>query len=71
MLLSAVTVTKVMGLSTGAPMGACSTITPGHGGRSADLPVPFHVNISSLDSGYIPGQTYTSMLLVYKFIATL
>ena len=71
MLLSAVTITKVMGFSSGAPQDACSTITPGHGGSSANPPVPFLVNISSLDGGYIPGQTYTSTLMVYKLIATL
>ena len=71
MLLSAVMVTKVMGNSSGAPLAACSTITPGHGGRSADLPVPFLVNISSLDTGYTPGQTYTSTLMMYKLITTL
>ena len=55
-----VAVTAVVGLSSGAPDSACSTITPGHGTSVATGPVPFKVNISSLDGGYIPGQTYAS-----------
>ena len=54
------TVTVVVGNSTGAPTAACSTITPGHGGSTTTDPVPYNVNISSLDGGYIPGQSYTS-----------
>ena len=57
MLLS---VTKVVGLSSGAPDSACSGFTPGHGPSSASGPVPFLVNISSLDGGYSPEQSYTS-----------
>ena len=56
-------VTAVMGYSSGAPDAACSTITPGHGTSQATDPVPFNVDISSLDGGYIPGQTYTSEYL--------
>ena len=59
MLLSAVVKTKVEGYPTGADPSACSTMTPLHGSSSTD-PVPFLVNISSLNDGYIPGQTYTS-----------
>ena len=59
MLLS---VTKVGGLPTGAPDIACSEFSPslGHGPSSASGPVPFLVNISSLDGGYSPEQSYTS-----------
>ena len=60
MLVLAVAVTAVVGRSSGAPQAACSTITPGHGFMAQTGPVPFIVNISSLDSGYIPEQTYTS-----------
>ena len=49
-----------MGLSSGAPDSACSGFTPGHGPSSASGPVPFLVNISSLDGGYSPEQSYTS-----------
>ena len=59
-LLSAGYLPKVLGLSSGAPVSACMTITPDHGPSLATGPVPFLVNISSLDGGYIPGQTYTS-----------
>ena len=52
--------TAVVGSSSGAPDRACSTITPSHGTSTATGPVPFNVDISSLDGGYIPGQTYTS-----------
>ena len=59
-LLLVVTTTSVMGRSSGAPSAACATITPGHGTSTATGPVPFIVNISSLDGGYVPGQSYTS-----------
>ena len=58
-------VTAVVGYSSGAADAACSNITPGHYGISpATGPVPFKVNIRSLDSGYIPGQTYTSEYII-------
>ena len=59
MLLS---VTMVVGLPGGAPDFACSAFNPGlgHGSSSASGPVPFLVNISSLDGGYSPQQSYTS-----------
>ena len=60
MLLLGVSVTAVVGLPGGAPTSACSTITPSHGGSTATGSVPYSVNISSLDGGYIPGQNYTS-----------
>lgn len=59
-LLLAVTVTGVVGRSNGAPESACATITPNHGPSTATGPVPYNVNISSLASGYMPGQSYTS-----------
>ena len=61
----AVAVTVVVGFPTGAPSLACSSMTPGHSSNTATGPVPFNVNISSLDGGYLPGQTYTSD---YQFI---
>ena len=54
------TVTMVVGYSTGAPTSTCATITPDHIGNTATGPVPYSVNISSLDGGYMPGQNYTS-----------
>ena len=59
-LLLGVSITEVVGRPTGAPAAACTTITPSHGGSTATGPVPYNVNISSLDGGYIPGQNYTS-----------
>jgi len=59
-LVLALTVTAVVGYSSGAPGSACSTITPGHGSNTATGPVPYIINISSLNGGYIPEQTYTS-----------
>ena len=60
-LLLGVSVSAVVGLSGGAPTQACTTITPNHsGGSTATGPVPYIVNISSLDNGYVPGQSYTS-----------
>ena len=56
----AVAVTAVVGYSTGPPIEACIHMTPDHPPNTATGPVPFSVNISSLDSGYLPGQTYTS-----------
>lgn len=63
LLLSTVAITAVVGNSTGAPEAACDSVTPaGHGATTATDPVPFIVNISSLDSGYVPGETYTIVL---------
>ena len=53
-------VAVVVGYPTGIPTAACTTITPGHGNNTATGSVPYSVNISSLDAGYIPGQNYTS-----------
>ena len=66
MLLLSVAVTAVVGHSSGAPDSACSTITPGHGTSRATGPVPFNVNISSLDGGYTAGQTYTSEYIIIQ-----
>ena len=61
MLLLAVAVTAVVGMSGGAPSSACSEITPSHYPHAASTSsVPYNVNISNLDDGYIPGQAYTS-----------
>ena len=60
MLILVAAVTAVMGNRLGAPQAACDTITPGHGTNNAVGPVPYIVNISSLDDGYTPGETYTS-----------
>ena len=60
MLLLTVVVPSVLGYSSGADPAACSTITPGHGTSTASGAVPFNVDISSLNGGYTPGQTYTS-----------
>ena len=59
-MILAIAVTAVVGYSSGPPNFACITMTPGHFSNTATGPVPFTVNISSLDSGYLPGQTYTS-----------
>ena len=62
-LLLGVPVTEVMGFSSGAPSGACSTISPDptrHGANPQTSAVPYTVNISSLANGYVPGQSYTS-----------
>ena len=58
----AVSVSAVVGRSTGAPDLACSAISPaaGHGGSGSSNPLPFTVNISSLNGSYTPGQNYIS-----------
>ena len=61
MLILGVAVTAVVGLPSGAPMAACDTITPNHGNNTANAgPVPYTVDISSLDDGYTPGGNYSS-----------
>ena len=63
MLLLGVPVTVVMGFSSGAPSGACTTISPDparHGAPPQTVDFPYYVNISSLDNGYVPGQSYPS-----------
>ena len=44
----------------GAPVGACARIFPvGHGTSSQPLAnSPYALNISALDDGYVPGETY-------------
>ena len=64
----AVAVPAIVGNGRGAPEAACSTITPGHGGTGSNNPLPFTVNISSLDSGYAPGQNYISEYSDYHAI---
>ena len=59
-LLLGVSVTAVVGYPSGAPTQACTTITPDHNVSTATGSVPYIVNISSLDNGYVPGQNYTS-----------
>jgi len=62
----AVTVTAVMGFPNGAPEQACDSLTPGHTIPPNQVvgDVPFIVNISSLDDGYVGGQSYTSEYLL-------
>ena len=59
-MILAVAITTVVGYSSGPPNFACILMTPLHPLSTATGPVPFTFNISSLDSGYLPGQTYTS-----------
>ena len=49
-----------MGLPDGAPQSACIYMIPAHGRSRAIGTVPYIVNISSLDGGYVPGQRYSS-----------
>ena len=60
MLLLMTVINAVVGYGAGAPPSACFTITPDHGDSNATGPVPFIVDISSLDDGYTGGETYTS-----------
>ena len=53
-------INAVVGYQHGAPTTACFTVTPDHGNSNATGPVPFIVDISSLDDGYTGGETYTS-----------
>ena len=52
------------GRPTGAPSGACSTITPGHGGSSQTIPGGFFIYSDLVDAGgsYNASQEYTSEL---------
>ena len=62
-LLLGVPVTVVTGFPSGAPLAACSTISPdpsAHGANPQTSAVPYTVNISSLANGYVPGQSYAS-----------
>lgn len=64
----------VSGFPTGAPGGACISLTPNHGGNQPQgFPSPHIVNLSSFDSMfnestntttlyYTPGTTYSSKL---------
>ena len=57
------TTSAVLGRPNGAPMEACANIYPvGHmtGNNTANDTVPFNVDISSLNNGYVAGQSYDS-----------
>ena len=60
MLLLGTTITTVVGHSAGAPNSACAFMMPLHKGNKATTLVPYTVDISSLDNGYVPGQSYSS-----------
>ena len=47
--------------STGAPAGACGSITPGHGGSSQPVPGGFFLYSTLIDCGgnYVASQSYT------------
>ena len=65
-ILFAVLLNVVESRSTGAPAGACATLTPQHGVTPQTSPVPYEVDISSLSNGnggysYSPGQSYMCM----------
>ena len=64
MLVLVVTATTVLGYPLGAPEPACVDIFPiGHNTTVENMatgPVPFTVDISSLNNGYTPGQSYRS-----------
>ena len=48
--------------STGAPASACTTITPGHGGSSQEIPGGFYIYSDLIDDGgnYESNTQYTS-----------
>ena len=63
----------VSGFPNGAPLGACVSLTPSHGGNPQNEPSPHIVNLSSFDGMfnesmntttlyYIPDTTYSSKL---------
>ena len=58
------------GRPTGAPSGACSTITPGHGGSSQTIPGGFFIYSDLVDAGgsYTASQSYTSKLDPFIYI---
>ena len=63
------------GRPNGAPSGACSTITPGHGGSSQTIPGGFFIYSDLVDGGggYTASQSYTSKLdyfiiIIYIYI---
>ena len=60
MLLLGTTITTVVGNSGGAPGVVCAIMMPFHKESKATTPVPYTVDISSLDDGYVPGQNYSS-----------
>ena len=57
------------GRPTGAPSGACSTITPGHGGSSQTIPGGFFIYSDLVDAGgsYSASQEYTSEFISKQF----
>ena len=63
-------VNLVESFGTGAPAGACGTLSPDpaqHGADPQTTPVPYEVDLSALRNGttnnycYVPGETYECM----------
>ena len=53
---------RAVAYSSGAPVAACSTLTPGHPFASQDPPGGYYIYSSLIDNNggvYTPGTTYT------------
>ena len=62
-LLLASCVGPALSFSTGAPWGACTTVTPNHPATPQNTPNPYRIDLSVFDDGsgsftYLPGRTY-------------
>jgi hypothetical protein len=69
LLIAATYLDQCEGFPSGAPPGACSTLSPNpfaHGAPPQSSDVPYEVDLSAFDDGsgtlsYIPGETVSSM----------
>ena len=63
LLLLVSTVVPVISFPTGAPLEACSTVTPNHPATAQTSTNPYSIDLSVFDDGsggftYLPGRTY-------------
>ena len=69
-LLAGIYATDAFG--SGAPGGACDSLTPNHGGNAPQMTeVPYVIDLMQFSDNngsylYIPDQTYTRKKLLYK-----
>jgi len=62
-LLLVSTAVPVISFPTGAPLEACSTVTPNHPATAQNSTNPYSIDLSVFDDGsggfrYLPGRTY-------------
>ena len=70
LVLLTASLVAVNALPGGAPLGACESLTPGHGSNPQQGPSPFSIDMSPFGNEshyyYIPGYQYTRKPTLYS-----